>query len=106
MLHRPLAIVSVLGAGDYLLWDWSLGGDHYTVALVSGLTLPPVAIAFAWLLVLNLTRLLGATARRPAVRLAARRGKPGARVGEPALPGSDGWEDEPVPGSASSKLAA
>ncbi len=106
MLHRPLALVSVLGIGDYLLWDWSLGGNHYTVALVAGLTLPPIAIAFAWLLAVNLVRLLRDGALRPRSRAAARGA--GGVVNEQELADSAGgsWEDEPVSGSASSKLAA
>ena len=45
--HRPLAIVSGLTIGDYLLWNWSLNANHDVLALVSGLTLPPLAIACA-----------------------------------------------------------
>jgi hypothetical protein len=63
--HRPLALVSVLAAGDYLLWNWSLQGSHDVLALVSGLTLPPLAIALIWLLALNVTRLLARAARTP-----------------------------------------
>ena len=36
--------------GDYLLWNWSLNGNHDVLALVSGLTLPPLALACLWLL--------------------------------------------------------
>ncbi len=108
MLYRPLALVAVLGGGDYLLWDWSLGGDHYTVAVISGLTLPPLAIALVWLGVVNLTRLLTDGARRGRSRAGARRGGAGARGGEPepAVSQDGSWEDEPVSGSTSSKLAA
>jgi hypothetical protein len=68
--HRPLAIVSVLAAGDYLLWNWSLNGNHDVLALVSGLTLPPLAIACIWLLALSIMRLLAHTVNRsrPTVR--------------------------------------
>lgn len=62
---RPLALVSVLAGGDYLLWNWSLQGSHDVLSLVSGLTLPPLAIALAWLLALNATRLLARIARAP-----------------------------------------
>ena len=65
MHHRPLALVSVLAAGDYLLWNWSLQGSHDVLALVAGLTLPPLAIALVWLLALNATRLLARAARTP-----------------------------------------
>jgi hypothetical protein len=71
--HRPLAIVSVLAVGDYLLWNWSLNGNHDVLALVSGLTLPPLAIACIWLFALSVMRLLAHTVNRsrPPVRTAA-----------------------------------
>lgn len=56
--HRPLAIVSGLTIGDYLLWNWSLNGNHDVLALVSGLTLPPLVIALLWLFALTIARLL------------------------------------------------
>jgi hypothetical protein len=68
MSHRPLAFVSVLALGDYLLWNWSLNGNHDALALVSGLTLPPLAIAFLGLLVLSLARLISHSARRSSRR--------------------------------------
>ena len=43
MSRRPLVFVSGLTVGDYLLWNWSLNGNHDVLALVSGLTLPPLA---------------------------------------------------------------
>jgi hypothetical protein len=63
--HRPLAIVSGLTIGDYLLWNWSLNGGHDVLALVSGLTLPPLAAAFVWLIALTGARVLARTTRRP-----------------------------------------
>ena len=45
MSHRPLVFVSGLTVGDYLLWNWSLNSNHDVIALVSGLTLPPLALA-------------------------------------------------------------
>jgi len=66
--HRPLAIVSGLTLGDYLLWNWSLNGSHDVLALVSGLTLPPLALAVVWLLLLSLTRLIARATHRPAVQ--------------------------------------
>ena len=45
MSHRPLVFVSGLTLGDYLLWNWSLNHNHDALALVSGLTLPPLAVA-------------------------------------------------------------
>jgi hypothetical protein len=62
--HRPLAFVLALAAGDYLLWNWSLAGGHDVVALISGLTLPPLAVALVGLLVLNAARLLAHSALR------------------------------------------
>jgi hypothetical protein len=61
--HRPLALVSALAGGDYLLWNWSLQGNHDALALVAGLTLPPLAIALIWLLALNAARLLARLVR-------------------------------------------
>jgi hypothetical protein len=55
--HRPPASASGLIIGDYILWSWSLNGNHYVIALISGLTLPPLAIVWLWLLALSLARL-------------------------------------------------
>ena len=66
MSHRPLVLVSGLTLGDYLLWNWSLNSNHYVLALVAGLTLPPLAIACLWLLALNVARLIARYPRRPA----------------------------------------
>jgi hypothetical protein len=62
--YRPLAFVSGLTLGDYLLWNWSLNSNHDVLALVSGLTLPPLVLACAWLLALSLIRLVGGSSRR------------------------------------------
>jgi hypothetical protein len=62
--YRPLAFVSGLTLGDYLLWNWSLNANHDVPALVSGLTLPPLLLACAWLLTVRLIRLLGGSNRR------------------------------------------
>lgn len=64
MSYRPLAFVSGLTLGDYLLWNWSLNANHDVLALVSGLTLPPLTLACAWMLALTLIRLVGRSARR------------------------------------------
>lgn len=84
MFHRPLVFVSGLAVGDYLLWSWSLGGNHDVLALISGLTLPPLAVACLWLLALSLARLIARSARWPVGRLAhrppLRRGARRARV--------------------------
>jgi hypothetical protein len=79
-----LATVCGLTIGDYLLWNWSLNANHAVLALVSGLTLPPLAIAFVWLLVLTLARFVASTsrdARSARARTAAR-----ARARVPAAP--------------------
>jgi hypothetical protein len=73
--HRPLAIVSGLTIGDYLLWNWSLNANHDVLALVSGLTLPPMTIALVWLLALTAARLIARGSRRSA------HGHPRARAG-------------------------
>jgi hypothetical protein len=66
--HRPLVFVSGLTVGDYLLWNWSLNGSHDVLALVSGLTLPPLAVACVWLLALSVGRLIGRYGRRSSGR--------------------------------------
>jgi hypothetical protein len=71
--HRPLVFVSGLTFGDYLLWSWSLNGNHDVLALVAGLTLPPLAVACLWLLVLSVARVIASTARRPRSRVSQRR---------------------------------
>jgi hypothetical protein len=72
--HRPLVLVSGLTVGDYLLWNWSLNSNHDVLALVSGLTLPPLVVACLWLLALTVARLAGRTRTRS-------RGRGGARGG-------------------------
>jgi hypothetical protein len=62
--HRPLVFVSGLTVGDYLLWNWSLNGNHDVIALVSGLTLPPLAVACLWLLAVSFARLFAGRTRR------------------------------------------
>ena len=84
MSLRPLVFVLGLTVGDYLLWNWSLNSNHDVLALVSGLTLPPLAVASLWLLALSGARLIasrtrrqtGRSARRGAGRLRRRRGQP------------------------------
>ena len=57
MSPRPLVVVCALTAGDFLLWNWSLSANQAVLALVSGLTLPPLAAASVLLLVLTAARL-------------------------------------------------
>jgi hypothetical protein len=63
---RPLVFVSGLTLGDYALWNWSLNHNHDVLALISGLTLPPLGVACLWLLALTAMRLLARFGRRPA----------------------------------------
>jgi hypothetical protein len=101
--HRPLALVSVLAGGDYLLWNWSLQGSHDVLALISGLTLTPLAIALLWLLALNAARVLGWIAQRP------RTSRAGAGVTTAAANAPSAEIEDKEPGGeriSSSKLAA
>lgn len=104
MSRRPLVFVSGLTLGDYLLWNWSLNGNHDVVALISGLTLPPLAVVLLWMLALGFARLLGRAARRPAMRArgAASRQRGSAPVSATAAPASP----EAAGSSQSRKLAA
>ena len=63
MSLRPLVFVSGLTVGDYFLWNWSLNSNHDVLALASGLTLPPLAVAALWLAALALARLIARAAR-------------------------------------------
>ena len=71
---RSLAVVGVLALGDYVLWNWSVGANHDVIALVAGVTLIPLLIAFAWLAVVAAARLLAHAAHRPRARGAGARG--------------------------------
>ncbi len=109
MSHRPLVFVSGLTLGDYLLWNWSLGANHNVIALVSGLTLPPLALVTLWMLALSVGRLLAHFARRSAIRQAA--GREGApQGGARPLPGGVAVEEPSARGTAagasSRKIAA
>ncbi len=102
--HRPLAIVSGLTIGDYLLWNWSLNANHDVLALVSGLTLPPLAIAWVWLIAVTVARLLARTTRGAArwrtLPRPAKEGAPAPAQGEPPRAYAAGaLERSPVKGS-------
>jgi hypothetical protein len=105
--NRPLVLVCGLTVGDYLLWIWSLNGNHEVLALVSGLTLPPLALASLWLLAIGAARLLAASGRRSAVRAAARRRR--TRLGRTSADGAP-VDEQPSSatsaGASSRKLAA
>ena len=64
MYRRRLAFVTGLMLGDYLLWGWSSGGDHGALALASGLTLPPLAVAWLWMCACAIGRLLARAGER------------------------------------------
>lgn len=80
MSFRPLVLFSGLTVGDYLLWNWSVSGNHDVIALVSGLSLPPLSVALLWLLVSSVARLLARSARRPARHPSAGAASAHARV--------------------------
>jgi hypothetical protein len=63
-----LVTVPAVTLGDLLLWHWALAGSHDVFALISGLTLPPLLIASAWLLIVAFVRVLAHGARRPFAR--------------------------------------
>jgi hypothetical protein len=89
--HRPLVFLSGLTFGDYLLWSWSLSGNHDVLALVAGLTLPPLAVACLWLLVLSVARVIASTARRPHGHVRRRRAGR-KRTPQPSTAVADGPE--------------
>ncbi len=64
MRLRALAYVSALTAGDYMLWNWSVGGAHDVLALASGLTLLPLAAVCLGLLALACLQMLARSVRR------------------------------------------
>ena len=105
MPPRPLVFVSGLTFGDYLLWNWSLNSNHDVLALISGLTLPPLAVACIWLFALTIARLLARSARHPGVRLAR---APGQRSRERAATATAtaSAEDATASGSATAASGA
>jgi hypothetical protein len=108
--HRPLVFVSGLTVGDYLLWNWSLNGSHDVLALVSGLTLPPLAVACHGLLALSVGRVIASRARRsssPAMN-AGRRGDADRRGAQTsaAAPLEEASSSTGTGGRPSGRLAA
>jgi predicted short-subunit dehydrogenase-like oxidoreductase (DUF2520 family) len=53
-----------LTAIDYLLWDWSVAGSHDVLALISGMTLLPLAVLSLWLAGIGALRLIARSLRR------------------------------------------
>ena len=79
MSRRPSVFVLALTVGDYLLWNWSLSANHDALALVSGLTLPPLVLVSLWIVAAGAMRLVAALAagRRAArAQRAASAGRP------------------------------
>ncbi|MGP0103737.1 MAG: hypothetical protein ACLPUT_19220 [Solirubrobacteraceae bacterium] len=110
MSHRPLVFVTGLAVGDYLLWNWSLNGNHDVLALVSGLTLPPLAVAWLWLLAMSVARLIARSARRSSGRAGRRGGETRReqpqRTAAPGLPLDEPPTSNAPAGRSSRKLAA
>ncbi|MGA2163611.1 MAG: hypothetical protein ABSH36_04005 [Solirubrobacteraceae bacterium] len=104
---RSLAVVGVLAIGDYLLWNWSVGANYDVIALVAGVTLIPLLIALAWLVVVATARLLAHAAHRPRATSAA---EPHRALGDPtpatATVAAGRTGSESTAASPSSKLAA
>jgi hypothetical protein len=66
--YRSLGIFGALSVGDYLIWNWSVAGNHDAVAIISGLSLPVLLVVLVLLAIRNLLSLLNgstSTRRRP-----------------------------------------
>jgi hypothetical protein len=63
----PLGVTAALAALDWGAWEWATNSNQTTVALIAGLLMAPIAVAFAW----SLARVLLALARSAIARLAA-----------------------------------
>jgi hypothetical protein len=105
--YRPLVLASGLTLGDYLLWNWSLNSNHDVLALIAGLTLPPLAIACLWLLAVSVARLIARYPRRAAgrVRRDSARGEEVA-PSEPAAPLEEAPPTTAPAGQPSRRIAA
>ncbi len=71
--RRPLVTVPALTLGDLLLWHWSLTAPHTVLAIVAGLTLPPLLVASMWLVGLACVRLLARGVRAPLTHMSRTR---------------------------------
>jgi hypothetical protein len=104
VLYRRLIFVALLSGCDYLLWNWSLAGNHGPEAIVSGLTLPVLLAALTWLTIRALARLIGSSGVKRASTAT-----PAHRAGGRPTAVSSIAEDRPVEQdtvSATGKLAA
>jgi hypothetical protein len=106
--HRPLALVSGLTIGDYLLWNWSLSNVHSVLALIAGLSLLPLGAACVWLLIVSLARVLARSARRGSSITARRRSVEAHRDPQRAPGSARGSRvvDEPAAGSTAASSAS
>jgi hypothetical protein len=90
-------LVSALTAGDFWLWNWSLSANRDVLALVSGLTLLPLAATCVLLFVLTsariASRLTGRSAGTQVPRRSALRRQPyldsSGAVGSSTLPAGE-----------------
>jgi hypothetical protein len=73
MPSKRLALICGITLGDYLVWNWSMSGNHDVLALVSGLTLPFLLLASAALLLVSLGRVISGSVRRPQRQLGRER---------------------------------
>ena len=81
MSRRPLVTVPALTLADLLLWHWSLTAPHTVLAIVAGLTLPPLLVASMWLLAVAGLQLLARGVRVPLTRASrSRAGRAGSRT--------------------------
>jgi hypothetical protein len=70
--NRSLTLVVALTGADFLLWNLALGANNAALAVVAGLTLPPLVAACVLALVLGAARLLSRV-RTPAISPISRR---------------------------------
>jgi len=81
MLSRALPIAVGLVAADYAVWTWATSGERVVPAVVTGLALPPLAIALAWVTLLAILAVL----RRGAAGIRRRFGPVALRFGRTTL---------------------
>ncbi len=85
MSRRPLVTVPALTLVDLLLWHWSLTAHHQTLAIVAGLTLPPLLVASMWVVALALIRVLARGVRAPLARASRTRAHHASTAGASEL---------------------
>jgi hypothetical protein len=90
-------LVTGLTLGDYLLWNSSLDSGRDVLAIISGLSLPPLAIVWLWLVGLTVARALTPRPRAVPVR---------RRTGDPARGPASSGSPAPVHGASRSAGSA